>query len=95
MDKNNLSTEALVEIASIMRNYLNGIISPINYDYGDFITFSYHSDIISDVIMFSYYPEQETFHGNVNNGGSFTGNLSTNYIFITCSQTSNSTTITF
>lgn len=95
MDKYNLSDEALKDIASIMRKYLNGKVNPnAVYQKIDHLSFGQHSLLINDHIGFSYYPGSNSFHGNVNNGGHFFGNISDQTISITCSQTQNSTHIT-
>ena len=96
MDNNNLSTEALKEIAGIMARILKGQINPNSiYRKQEFTSFGQHSNLLNTNVGISYYHNEDRFHGNLDGGGHFSGSISNNTINIICSQTSNSTSVSF
>lgn len=95
-DKSQLSIESLQDIAKMVRRYLQNNINPNSiYANTNFTSFGEYSHLLEDNISISFYHNNNSFHGNVNNGGHFSGSVVNNIIYINCSQTSNSTSISF
>lgn len=90
MNKSKLSTQALENIAGIMAKLLNGQINSNSiHKNEDFTSFGYHSELLQSHIGFSYYHNDDRFHGNIDGGGHFSGTIANRKIRIMCSQTSN------
>ena len=96
MDKNNLSKEALTDIAKMMAKLLTGRINPNSvYKKDLFTSFGQHSNVLNTHVGISYYHNDDKFHGNVDGGGHFSGTITSNSIKIICSQSSNRISISY
>jgi len=93
MDKYNLSKETLKQIAQVVAKYVSNQINPNSiYRKADHTSFGQHIHNLDLQVSISIYPNN-TYLGNIDGGGSFSGNFTNDSIYINCIQTSNSSTI--
>gem|GEM_PF-5235071 len=88
-----MSEQALQEIGRIIKLFLNGQLDPLTSKWSDAIAFSYHSDLIGDMIHFRYFPNDKLMGGDVNGGGHFNAIVPDMYISLLCQHSSTSATV--
>ena len=80
-DSEKMTNRVLEGIATGVKNYLQGNIPEASiYSNEQFVSFSFYVEEVQDVASVSLYSSNNSFHGNLTNGGYFTGTYTDSYV---------------
>lgn len=91
-----MTSNVLESIGKGVKRYFEGKIPKISiYQKDGFVSFGFYVDEAVDHVGISLYESQNSFHGNLTNGGYFTGSYNQKFISIYSSDSGESATVYF